>query len=70
MDLGWEEHMERRGFGVFVDDTLKQEGAALAGLETDAEWHLQEAKAVKADDAAVPVHLWDLRVFALFPHSG
>jgi hypothetical protein len=67
-DLGSKLHMKYRGFGVFVDDALKQEGAALAGLETDAERHLREAKAVKVDDAAVPVHLWNSRVFALFPH--
>jgi hypothetical protein len=31
------DNMDHRGFSVFMDDSLKQERAAMAGLEMDAE---------------------------------
>jgi hypothetical protein len=51
-----------RGFGFYVDDLAKEQDSARHGSETAAERRLREAKAVKEDDAAVPVHLWNERV--------
>jgi hypothetical protein len=54
--------LERRGFGILVEDYMAEERAGTTGVETGAERRLREAKAAKADDAAVPTYLWNERV--------
>jgi len=39
-------------------------------LEWETDLHQQEEKAARADDASIPYHMWDGRVWKLNLHSG
>ena len=56
--------MGNRGFGTMVDECIIDEKISASGItETATERRLREAKASKADDADVPIHLWNERVW-------
>jgi hypothetical protein len=58
-----DESQVRMGFGmVEMGDADKDMAPLPEGLESESARQRREAKAVKADDAAVPVHLWDSRL--------
>jgi hypothetical protein len=51
----------RAGFGMVQMNADKGE-AKIQGFESELARRAREAKAVKADDAKVPVHLWNARI--------
>jgi hypothetical protein len=52
----------RVGFGMVDNNPDAKETAKDRGAESDLARRNREAKAVKADDAEVPVHLWNARI--------